>query len=282
MSSGHYSLQDSHFFRNSSSSEWVLVQGMTATWVTLIACSRIISNQQYIPCSLYQTCLVRDTVRHCNTVHQPLQQPLHHCNSPPSIHISHARSVCHCNGPFTFIATPHPPSLQCNASLSTVATLLTPTCHTLQLSAIAMQWPAHLPLQHFLATTYPLLQHNAMHPLHTFHCNTESMSPPVTWPTCPPLQHFSYPPCNIHLVATLLAPTTCPFMVIHWLVHLYLLVYTLNILQHLLQHLTLIKCNHYIVVGTSVRHTSTYLKSLCKLVVWWWTGGQRCKGDRGG
>ena len=34
---------------------------MTATWVALIACSRIISNQQYIPCSLYQTCLVRDT-----------------------------------------------------------------------------------------------------------------------------------------------------------------------------------------------------------------------------
>ena len=33
---------------------------MTATWVTLIACSRIISNRQYIPCSLYQTCLVRD------------------------------------------------------------------------------------------------------------------------------------------------------------------------------------------------------------------------------
>ena len=34
---------------------------MTATWVALIACSRIISNQQYIPCSLYQTCLVHDT-----------------------------------------------------------------------------------------------------------------------------------------------------------------------------------------------------------------------------
>ena len=34
---------------------------MTATWVALIACSRIISNRQYIPCSLYQTCLVRDT-----------------------------------------------------------------------------------------------------------------------------------------------------------------------------------------------------------------------------
>ena len=33
---------------------------MTATWVALIACSRINSNQQYIPCSLYQTCLVRD------------------------------------------------------------------------------------------------------------------------------------------------------------------------------------------------------------------------------
>ena len=60
MSSGHYSLQDSHFFRNSSSSEWVLVRGMTATWVVLITCSRIISNRQYIPCSLYQTCLVRD------------------------------------------------------------------------------------------------------------------------------------------------------------------------------------------------------------------------------
>ena len=33
---------------------------MTATWVALIAHSRIISNQQYIPCSLYQTCLVCD------------------------------------------------------------------------------------------------------------------------------------------------------------------------------------------------------------------------------
>ena len=30
-------------------------------WVALIACSRIISNRQYIPCSLYQTCLVHDT-----------------------------------------------------------------------------------------------------------------------------------------------------------------------------------------------------------------------------
>ena len=36
---------------------------MTATWVALIARSRIISNQQYIPCSLYQTCLVRDSGR---------------------------------------------------------------------------------------------------------------------------------------------------------------------------------------------------------------------------
>ena len=36
---------------------------MTATWVALIAHSRIISNQQYIPCSLYQTCLVRDNGR---------------------------------------------------------------------------------------------------------------------------------------------------------------------------------------------------------------------------
>ena len=35
---------------------------MTATWVALITRSRIISNRQYIPCSLYQTCLVRDTV----------------------------------------------------------------------------------------------------------------------------------------------------------------------------------------------------------------------------
>ena len=61
MSSGHYSLQDSHFFWNSSSSEWVLVRGMTATWVALIARSRIILNQQYIPCSLYQMCLVRDS-----------------------------------------------------------------------------------------------------------------------------------------------------------------------------------------------------------------------------
>ena len=61
MSSGHYSLQDSLFFGNSSSSEWVLVRGMTATWVALIARSRIISNQQYVPCSLYQMCLVHDT-----------------------------------------------------------------------------------------------------------------------------------------------------------------------------------------------------------------------------
>ena len=30
-------------------------------WVALITRSRIISNRQYIPCSLYQTCLVRDT-----------------------------------------------------------------------------------------------------------------------------------------------------------------------------------------------------------------------------
>ena len=60
MSGGHYSLQDSHFFGNSSLSEWVLVWGMTAMWVALIARSRIISNWQYIPCSLYQTCLVHD------------------------------------------------------------------------------------------------------------------------------------------------------------------------------------------------------------------------------
>ena len=32
-------------------------------WVALIACSRIILNRQYIPCSLYQTCLVRDIHR---------------------------------------------------------------------------------------------------------------------------------------------------------------------------------------------------------------------------
>ena len=31
---------------------------MTATWVALITRSRIILNRQYIPCSLYQTCLV--------------------------------------------------------------------------------------------------------------------------------------------------------------------------------------------------------------------------------
>ena len=35
---------------------------MTATWVALIAHSRIILNQQYIPCSLYQTCFVHDSV----------------------------------------------------------------------------------------------------------------------------------------------------------------------------------------------------------------------------
>ena len=34
---------------------------MTATWVALIAHSRIILNQQYVPCSLYQMCLVHDT-----------------------------------------------------------------------------------------------------------------------------------------------------------------------------------------------------------------------------
>ena len=33
-------------------------------WVALIARSRIISNRQYIPCSLYQTCLVCDTALH--------------------------------------------------------------------------------------------------------------------------------------------------------------------------------------------------------------------------
>ena len=31
---------------------------MTATWVALIAHSRILSNWWYVPCSLYQTCLV--------------------------------------------------------------------------------------------------------------------------------------------------------------------------------------------------------------------------------
>ena len=36
---------------------------MTATWVALITHSRIILNRQYVPCSLYQTCLVRDSVR---------------------------------------------------------------------------------------------------------------------------------------------------------------------------------------------------------------------------
>ena len=30
-------------------------------WVALITRSRIISNQQYVPCSLYQTCLVHDS-----------------------------------------------------------------------------------------------------------------------------------------------------------------------------------------------------------------------------
>ena len=39
---------------------------MTATWVALITRSRIISNQQYIPCSLYQMCLVRDSALHAN------------------------------------------------------------------------------------------------------------------------------------------------------------------------------------------------------------------------
>ena len=34
---------------------------MTATRVALIACSRIILNRQYVPCSLYQMCLVRDS-----------------------------------------------------------------------------------------------------------------------------------------------------------------------------------------------------------------------------
>ena len=58
MSGSHRSPQDSHFFRNSSSSEQVLIRGMTAMWVTLITCSRIISNRWYVPCSLYQTCLV--------------------------------------------------------------------------------------------------------------------------------------------------------------------------------------------------------------------------------
>ena len=38
------------------------VRGMTAMWVALIAHSRIILNQQYIPCSPYQTCLVCDSV----------------------------------------------------------------------------------------------------------------------------------------------------------------------------------------------------------------------------
>ena len=31
-------------------------------WVALITCSRIISNQWYVPCSLYQMCLVCDSV----------------------------------------------------------------------------------------------------------------------------------------------------------------------------------------------------------------------------
>ena len=39
----------------------VLTRRMTAMWVTLITHSRIVLNQQYLPCSLYQTCLVRDT-----------------------------------------------------------------------------------------------------------------------------------------------------------------------------------------------------------------------------
>ena len=61
MSSSHYSPQDGHFFGNCSLSEWDLIWWMTAMWVALIACSRIISNWQYIPCSLYQTCLVCDS-----------------------------------------------------------------------------------------------------------------------------------------------------------------------------------------------------------------------------
>ena len=40
----------------------VLVRRMTAMWVALITHSRIISNRWYVPCSPYQTCLVRDTV----------------------------------------------------------------------------------------------------------------------------------------------------------------------------------------------------------------------------
>ena len=38
---------------------------MTAKWVALITRSRIISNQRYVPCSLYQMCLVHDTTTTC-------------------------------------------------------------------------------------------------------------------------------------------------------------------------------------------------------------------------
>ena len=50
---------------------------MTATWVALIARSRIISNRQYIPCSLYQTCLVHDSATHgIDALSVPLTLPV--------------------------------------------------------------------------------------------------------------------------------------------------------------------------------------------------------------
>ena len=50
---------------------------MTATWVALIARSRIILNQQYVPCSLYQTCLVCDST--ANSLTASKNARLDHC-----------------------------------------------------------------------------------------------------------------------------------------------------------------------------------------------------------
>ena len=49
-------------------------------WVTLITHSRIILNQWYVPCSLYQTCLVHDNA----------------CHHPVIAIVSGHMSPCHC------------------------------------------------------------------------------------------------------------------------------------------------------------------------------------------
>ena len=124
MSGGHYSLQDSHFFGNSSSSEWVLVRGMTATWVALIARSRIILNRQYVPvhCTKHVWCVTLGALlsgrAHCYRVGRTVIGPI--CLY---LHAS-LFSFCHCDPGCLSLALALPYS--CHLSLHYFSAVIPP------------------------------------------------------------------------------------------------------------------------------------------------------------